>query len=125
MDALQEETGTWPAAYWFLRRASGTPDHVSYPSSSGALILFSSEERAARFHDDFPTKREGCTPEAISPARVPALVTQHFRPGSVRAYVLDPSAEDFDEDFDEAGRQRCGLSHWPLTLVGLCGYLPV
>jgi len=52
---------------------------------------------------------------------VPALVARHFRPGALRAYVLDPAPEDFDG----AGRQRYGLSHWPLTLVGLCGYLPV
>ena len=120
MDALQEETGTWPAAYWFLMRASGVPDHVRYPNKTAALILFSSEDRADKFHDEFPAMRQGCEPEAVAPSQVPALVRRHFPPNTVSSYVLDPSAGDFDGE----GRQVDKLFNWPLTLVGLCGYLP-
>lgn len=120
MEALQEEVGTWPAAYWYLEQDSGVPDHIIHPNGP-TLILFSSMERAARFHEKFPSARLNCSPEAVGVGRVQGLVLRHFLPNAVRFYVLDPAPEDFDE----RGRYKNVHYHWLLNLVGLCGYLPV
>jgi len=123
MEPVREEVGTWPAALWYLERESGAPDCVRYADGL-CLILFSSIERASRFHDEFPaSSREACVPRAVEVSRVISLASRHFPAASpaklMRWYILDPEPMDFDK----TGRQVKMFYRWPLTLRSLCGWI--
>ncbi len=118
MEPLAGEVGTWPDAYWYLEYESGVPDHNVHRAGR-TLILFSSIERATRFHDEFPAARIPCTPRSVEVGGVLALVKRHFPNQGMRWYLLDPEPEDFDA----AGRYAEPLYSWPLNLKGLCGWI--
>ena len=122
MEPLQEEVGTWPAALWYLELESGAPDVMRHADGL-SLILFSSIERAARFHDEFPAPRTSCLPKSVRPGAVAGLIRRTMpaasQRGRVRWYLLDPGSQDFDA----SGRQAERLYRWPLTLKDLCGWI--